>query len=430
MKRIVVFVLIIYSVFSLSAEATLEIAPYTGGYGIPIASPNYLGGIWKKPTDKDFNDTKNYTDNEMIALGGLQNLSRDEFNAHGGNLKVTITCDNGFYLVSQSHPAFKRPFEFQLVWKYQLKYQNSWGDSWGGETVVNSDDRISANTDSSSTQSIGNSWQWGDAPTIYFWFDLVLILPGEIKSDSDTLVVTENGRQVEYPLIEADDYAAVVTITIEYGDLVPATITIPFTGYYKRGEYKKSDDVCSLLVTPTSEAAHLSIPEDRGTWQTVGTLDFMLSTYRSDASSSPYVDNPVIFASSSRDADDTTADVFRLVHESVGFNTPLTQTNSIQYTVRLRKTQGLGTESYEFDGTGNIEDVRQSPPDPNGGESYGIVPVREQRQLNNAPEMDYYAYTGEVEVMLEPGSNVMYEGRYTGTIYIHVVADVTPAWGY
>ena len=58
------------------------------------------------------------------------------------------------------------------------------------------------------------------------------------------------------------------------------------------------------------------------------------------------------------------------------------------------------------------------------------MPAREQRQLNTAPEMDYYAYTGEVEVMLEPGSNVMYEGRYTGTIYIHVVADVTPAWGY
>ena len=60
---------------------------------------------------------------------------------------------------------------------------------------------------------------------------------------------------------------------------------------------------------------------------------------------------------------------------------------------------------------------------------YGIVPEKEAAKLNHTNQMDYYSYAGVVEVMLEPGTNVMYAGRYSGTVYIHVVADVKPATG-
>ena len=37
--------------------------------------------------------------------------------------------------------------------------------------------------------------------------------------------------------------------------------------------------------------------------------------------------------------------------------------------------------------------------------------------------MDYYGYEGEISVMMEGGNNVMKPGRYTGTVYIHVVSS-------
>lgn len=451
MKKLVLFIFSIFSAFSVFA-VSLEVAPYNGAYGIPIASPYYQGGSWddpEKPTD-GFDDINEYSNSELIAVGGIQNLTEDEYHTYGGELKVTVTCDNGFYLISQSNPAFKRPFEFLVVWTHQARYQQrDWdnglwgiGAHWGNwytpakiaqEKEVYSAVDISSDTEPFVKQSIVGWPKQNTSETQYanqtiegFWCDLVLILPGEILPNSDTLVVNDGNRSIEYPLIEADDYTAVVTITFEYGDLPPESITIPFSGYYRRGEYAKSDDVCSLLVTPTAEAAHLSIPEDRGTWQTVGNLEFMLSTFRT-YSTSPHTDSPVIFASSSRDPEDNTADIFRLVHESVGFNTPLTQTNSIEYEVRIRKTQGLGTSSYVFDGTGSIDDVNTYPP---GTVSpYGIIPEKEAAKLNHTDQMDYYSYSGVVEVMLEPGSNVMYAGRYSGTVYIHVVADVKQVTG-
>lgn len=454
MKKLVLFIFSIFSAFSVFA-VTLEVAPYNGAYGIPIASPYYQGGSWddpEKPTD-GFDDINEYSNSEIIAVGGIQNLSESEYNSIGGELKVTVTCPNGFYLISQSNPAFKRPFELQLIWTDARRYEQRLYYTGGNTPVAGSNwEKIDDNqwkkdyekdiiSNEGSPEKSGTLRDWileDEEPYsdteifkyrnqfIDFWCDLILILPGEILSNSDTLLVKDGNRNIEYPLIEADDYTAIVTITFEYGDLPPESITIPFSGYYRRGEYDKSDDVCSLLVTPTAEAAHLSIPEDRGTWQTVGNLEFMLSTFRT-YSTSPYTDSPVIFASSSRDPEDSTADIFRLVHESVDFNTPLTQTNSIEYEVRIRKTQGLGTSSYVFDGTGSIDDVNTSHP---GTVSpYGIVPKKESAKLNHTNQMDYYSYAGVVEVMLEPGTNVMYAGRYSGTVYIHVVADVKPATG-
>ena len=221
---------------------------------------------------------------------------------------------------------------------------------------------------------------------------------------------------------------------MEYGGQIKS-VTIPFSGFYEKGNTTKETSVCSLLVNPYSTAAHLSITQDRGTWVPVGSLDFMLST----ASNSNTI-NPVIFASSSSNPEAISADEFRLVHESTTFNTPLTKTNSIGFDVRIRNLNADGgTSSYIFDGTatqksvtGKLDNLTYGTDSgknqyPSSGDWGGIVPAKiySVLQHDNDNDKSYYRYNGEIEVMMDPGTNVMLEGRYTGTVYIHVIANET-----
>lgn len=381
----------------------IEVAPYNGAYGVPLGSPFYTGGTHEDKDAGDFDDSKNYSNDEIICIGSAQNFERDVWKEMYGpdvEFEVSISCPNGFYFVSQSNPAFKRPFEFLLVFKQtRLSF---WGDPQHdlGEKKITPND-----SEPKSVKMV----EWSDLDdNASIWCDIILELPGEILPGTDTLYVEETG--MEYPLIEADDYTALVTITFRYGDL-SNSISIPFSGYYERDVNNKQEGTCSLLVEPTAEAAHMSITRDRGTWVTVGTLDFLMSTFENAKNT------PVIFASSSSDPEDPNASEFRMVHDSVTFNTPLTNTNSIPYTVRIQRTGTNGTAQAIFDGTGNIDEVRNSS-------TYGIRPEVTPAKIQHADSnMDYYGYEGNVDVMMEAGSNVMLAGRYTGTVYIHVVAD-------
>ena len=485
---------------------TMDIAPYEGAFGVPLGSTAYDGGdngFGDVPEDVPDNvvvdennpntDEGKYNDSEIVAIAEFQDIKGSDITAYGQEVKITVSCPNGMFFVSQSNSAFRFPFELQLIWTDQTGYEYdvyqrtrvSTGDEWiiwdEGEwsnwtkyrtevrdsNVQNKQWYIDRNYNnfikdtypdvdlpfrSEAFQTIdeldslaGNpNGSWNNAGTKYtetqesairvgfdsmdLWADIVLVLPGSVNTVNDT--VTYNN--VVYPLIEADDYTALVTITMEYGGQIKS-ITIPFSGFYEKGNTDKEESVCSLLVNPYSTAAHLSIAEDRGTWVPVGSLDFMLST-----ATNTNTTKPVIFASSSSNPEADTADEFRLVHESATFNTPLTRTNSIGFDVRIRNLNADGgTSSYIFDGTATLQSVTNKL---NNGPSYGtdsgnnqyplsedwggIVPAKIYSKLDHdIDEKSYYLYNGEIEVMMDPGTNVMLEGRYTGTVYIHVIAN-------
>lgn len=438
----IIFILISFRLFAAADTQTftphIEVAPYNGAYGVPMGSPFYTGGTHEDKNADDFNDSENYSNDEIICIGSVQGLKKSVWEANYGpntEFEVEVSCPNGFYFVSQSNPAFRRPFELLLVFKQGLVYEVSssvaiwddWSDYSRGKDRQIDRGRyvLSDNTNTlpdnkitmerwEEKQDEERNWNIVDKEYRYrnqvssIWCDIILELPGEILPGTDTLYVEEKG--MEYPLIEADDYTALVKITFRYGDL-SNSISIPFSGYYERDVNNKQEGTCSLLVEPTAEAAHMSITRDRGTWVTVGTLDFLMSTFENAKNT------PVIFASSSSDPEDPNASEFRMVHDSVTFNTPLTNTNSIPYTVRIQRTGTNGTAQAIFDGTGNIDDVRNSS-------TYGIRPeVTPAKIQHAASNMDYYGYEGNIDVMMEAGSNVMLAGRYTGTVYIHVVAD-------
>ena len=432
-KAVIIFIIMLASTPVFSAH--MEIAPYGGAYGIPMGNEYYTGGDYDNPDDPStpdgwgdrpyFDDATEYSNNEIIAIAGLQDLYVNDYldRYQDTELKITVTCPNGFYFVSQSNPAFKRPFEIQLVYTDWIETDCSIIHGRPGQnknyqktTIREGSPTATMKIDNLDTiedhKTETGSWTPHYAEDyLNFWADIVLVLPGEMIDGTDTLVAPDSrGVKREYPLIEAEDYTALVTITVEYGDIKRDTITIPFSGFYKRGQTKKNDDVCSLLVTPTSQAAHMSITRDRGTWVDVASLEFMMSTFGSDKHS------PIIFASSSPNPEVASKD-FRLVHSSVTYDTPLTNTNSIGYDVRITGIDGENNRKTKtFQGSDSISSVVNS--------EVGIEPALSEAKMTHASDtMNFYRYGGNVEVMLDPGDNVMLQGRYDGTVYIHVVAD-------
>lgn len=520
MKKKILLSTLIILMFSLPLMAfTMEIAPYEGAFGVPLGSDAYDGGSegWSDSASPDDTEGR-YSDSEIVAIAEFQNISASDIQtSNGQEVKITVSCPNGMFFVSQSNPAFKFPFELQLIWTDQSTYnnwerhtrtaqrtktrsRNWWGlgwtewsewsdwsipdeewekykdignaiwdsdnvkwvldDSWLPENpdaqqktwyinkngnvseqdpesylqfrVSDFDDKDpvlqeqeemkettsgSLSSEEKLTQTITQvGYKYDQFQKMDLWADIVLVLPGTVNSANDS--VTYNN--VVYPLIEADDYTALVTITMEYGGQIKS-ITIPFSGFYEKGNTLKDTSVCSLLVNPYSTAAHLSITEDRGSWVPVGSLDFMLSTASNNSPDAKVkITEPRIFASSSSDPEAGVADDFRLVHESATFNTPLTQTNSIGFDVRIRNLNADGgTSSCVFDGTATQEDIVK-------GNKAAIEPAYIKASLNHdGTDKSYYLYNGEIEVMMDPGTNVMLEGRYTGTVYIHVIADKT-----
>ena len=471
-KKILLSTLIILmTTLPLMAFQAMEIVPFEGSFDVPLANEYYKAnedGSWNydgsgSAFSGDSVDEHGvcttpgkYSNAEIVAIAELQRVTKEDLEKYK-DVTVTVSCPNGMFFVSQSNPAFKFPFELQLFWKdaaYCDYEEQEWDpdETWRGDYVwpnpetwvVTSLSGQEANhyieknglvseQDPETTVSIRDgldnyptSGSDYDAFRVRYkdwkrenigldlWADIVLVLPGKI----DTINNTVTYNNVVYPLIEADDYTALVTITMEYGGK-SKSITIPFSGSYDRDDNQPKESTCSLLVNPYSTAAHLSITEDRGSWVPVGSLDFMLST-AAITGSTKKLSAPIIFASSSNDPETGAADDFRLVHESVKFNTPLTQTNSIGFDVRIRNLNADGgTSSCVFDGTATEDKAV------NGSVS-AIKPAKVEATLDhNTDDRSYYLYNGEIEVMMDPGTNVMLEGRYTGTVYIHVIADET-----
>ena len=413
MKRIS-FTLILLNLLMILSAANLELAPYNGASGLNIANPNYKneGTIWKDPAN-GAPIADGYNNTEMLGVGGIYNINTlNNKTDLEEPIIVTVTCPYGFYLVSQSNPNYKRPF--RIVMGQGQKRNDTNNYEYEADIIFEEgrpqqqDVNLRTEEDAAAVFSM-NTLLSGDYQ-VGFWFNIVLDLPGEI--DPVTNVLTYNNYS--YPLVEADDYTALVTITLLWkGE--ERSVTIPFSGYYNGvpSDYDANEGLASLYVDPYASAAHLSIERDRGTWVPVAKLDFLLQQ-------STGYKNPLIFLSSSSNPADPSPGEFKLVHQNVTYDTPLTNTNSIGFEGRIRTIKGSSTPVRSFDGTMNIINVdANNSINPSEDKAY-----ESGNTMGHGATQTFYTYSGEIDVMLDAGSNVMIDGIYTGTMYVHVVAEV------
>lgn len=440
-NTIPMFIFIIFMTVSSLAAVTGQIGltPYTGMYGLNMASMKYQGGTdtWVHGTVDNLTPEQSmstYTNDHIIALGGVYDIKAgagETINSENTFYEISVNCPGGFYLRSQSHPSSIRPFYLKLI----SRYDSPAGVTTGEVIEIRNDgqpETIRWNDNSSSNAT-------------RMWFDLILVLPNDSESVINSgFIVADN---IQYPLMQATDYTALVTISITFNGR-SQSISIPFSGFYDgdTASFKGANTV-SLMFTPTGRAANMVIGEYVNV--PVGHIDFMMDVTTeggdslTDAGDMPsnenyHNDSAVrLFLSASPDPTISTGS-FLLRHSSVRSNTVLTDYNSIGYKVILRGDESDGngsgntsdnshvsSKTREFDGSDYILSNKTIQND------NAVYPVRhvtkkeESLTVTSRNIREYFEYHGDIEVLINRPTTVMLPGAYTSNVYIHVVADDT-----
>lgn len=447
MKRIgnlaVIMAVLLLSLPLFATTSDIRCAPYGGAFNIDMASErytartNYTGtrpwGGWLYD-NQWVNGIGAYTSDMMIALLGTYYVPAGE--TENATMTVTISCPDGFNFVSQSNPTFRRPFRILVVPKV---HSGGTANEMLGTKTILEQTTSSFTFDFKDVYDIASGSKVTFDPTINrtnntIKCDIVLVLPygdsstflsenpDESAIDRDRDVITIDGES--YPLIVANDYTALVTFIIDYeatnedtGEIVRLNenFTIPFSGYYEKENQTVVKSTANMYAAPSSSASRIDLLSSMGNPVKVGSINMWM-----DSSDSSLV--PRIFVSSSRDPNATYLNEFTLVHSSVDANTLLTSRNSINYKVRLEATGGTydsASQLLEFSGDQNIDSFRES--------DSGWVVLTETPEYDIPPwgsttALSYYSYSGDIYVIVEDRSTVMYSGRYSSNIYIHMVA--------
>ena len=424
MKRITVFIISALIAFSLSA-VDIAIAPYNAFSGVPVgnsyyhanASGEWTNGKWTGGGTGINSGTENkYTDEEMIGVVSVQESSY--FNI-AGSITISASAPNGLYMVSQSEPSYKRPIE---IWFYpSYGYMANWGsvDNRLGKSY---NKQLTNDSPSATWFEESDETPDGLLTGTYdsIWFDVVLVLPGKLKDDTNEIEVTENGKTIYYPLVKASDYSSIVTITVTYtpwdgSTPIVSTLTIPFTGYYDPATGGKIQDATvSMNVTLESTAYNLNL-EKQGTLIDIGEITYMAEAEKS-----------VIFFSSSSDPFYNGDGAFTMVKSGLGVNTQLTSQNSLGFKIRVSKPSGssLYSKDYiEYDGTLYVDKTLTSGSvtQKKLADAGMIVPVQETYDLQHQKDVTKYTYSSRIYLIFDTSEVLMLSGRYTEDVYVHVL---------
>ena len=415
MRRVLI-IICLFIVPITAFSATFLYAPYSGFAGIPIGNTHFKGGShWSysyTQDDKAYSDEgggpgfgqegdDTYENAEMLALVSLPQIDPSYYDK---KWTLSVSCPNGMYMVSMSQPTFKRPIEIYL---YPVAK---------GTTITNRDPIKLSNANPIAIYDPGI--QTKPTSNWYLWFDIVLVLPVDengMDNENDRLTVDGN----VYPLIRANDYSAIVTVSIDFeGADDSISFTMPFTGYYDGNTSKSRLDnspisynnaeypvAIDINTYPQAANIHLDV-SNRGKWIDVGQLVFLLNG-TNDAS---------IFLSSSSDPF-IAGDEFKMKKDDLAFNAPLTSVNSIGFTVRLTDTNG---NVNLFEGDEYVSSSISSIPD-------NFVNVSEVTKVKfwdadyTHPNVSYKQYQAEISIMLDSVDTTLLSGRYEEEIYCHVL---------
>lgn len=465
-KTLLVFISLIMIASSIFAGAP-GVNPQKGGFGINMASTNYNFEDAAMSISYDDNGKgdgkKTYGDEHMVALGGVWNMESTHIETSSGMyqwsnkecetpMTVIVNCPNGFYFESISNPGARRPFELILVLKES--YSEKSGESGGsgtrtasryvlgeGENVI--DDIKYSYKEGEGKPPTDRSYSYlrfGDMKFQYMWFDLVLCLPydenpnapnGSYVSSSGNMIY--NGRS--YNLIEADDYSAIITITVEWNGQ-SAEVTIPLSGYYS-ANITSMDTTSSLSVRPMASASNLSINSMQGRQVDIANINFLSVaageekkvsvTEEGDwwnpfdpdiTTTTTYRKHPEyhMFLSSSRSPFDSDPNGFRLVHRGASSSPMMEEYIGFDLRVTTNQTSNDSDKVvYDFDGTESV--TNNILP-----ENAIYIPFK---GFGGTGGTVWFAqYEGTVSIIMDQQSApTMKSGVYEEEVYVHIVTD-------
>ena len=456
-KTLIIVIAMLISASALYATGQVGLNPGHGGFGINMATTeyNFKDGLhYEKPNE--IAGTKNaYTDTHMVALGGVWNMySPHESFAGWGSfdnsecetpMHITVECPTGFYFESTSNPGARRPFELYVIVKES--YSDKINDSGGDEPKTNTEEKVYVFREGDILEK-SHTYGYtkpkeGIVSTViqaayqyqYMWFDVVLCLPYD--DTQGTNYVTSEGKMTyknrEYTLVEADDYTAIVTITLSWGEgekKQSRSITIPLRGYYS-ANITEQDSTASLSVRPRASAANLSIETMQGVEVPIADIDFMATGYPEKDTNGNYVytangnfnylyvSNYYMFLSASRNPLESDSNGFRLIRRNRGYTESPYSEDYLGFTVRITPTITTGkNEIFDFDGTKVVSETK--------GLSItdGLINIPNVKSSSDTGGDVYFAqFQGVVSIIMDQATTVMNDGIYEEEIYVHIVTD-------
>ncbi len=383
-----------------------------------------------------------YTDDDVSGSFLNHYQQRVIWNYSDSEITVTIDCPSDFMFVSQSDTSYKRPFVLYLI----PNYESVDNPGAGGTGKINRDFIL---VDNPSPHEI----KFGDSPDkeyINIWFDLIIGLPGEMDDNG----VTYNN--VYYPLSDATDYTAEVTIHMEWNleytvqrrgctsvgsptspwedeytssISVNRTITIPFSGYCSFEA--PAESVGSLYISTTTESQNINLNPDYIEPVKVADISYLYNFGHGDqiGDVTEDVNKTWLFLSASPDPwSNSDSNIFRMYHVSAGSEAD--EYNSNPFMVYVEDTDG-SNQYVEF--TGNEDAYDFSPVTAVGGSS-DFIKTKCNNEKSRSDSYSggtyhpvqyyhYHSFDGEVWVEVMPQTDLMAAGRYIGDIYVHVIAE-------
>ena len=457
-------IVIILLFVSLDLFAAVDyLAPMAATSGIPMDPKQVWNHDTKKPISGHYTPITNgrgawqggilangyldagfYTDNEIIAIGGIKLM--DKQNYYNSSYVLTASCSNGFYFVSQSNPDYKRPFELYIV-PFAYKEYNSEsgkneriqaGDAVGKVEIFNDlnnrfEFKYSEMLGNTKLNISQNDFKSGSEPQL--WFDMVLVLPGYVENN--ILKWPDHG---EFPLTEANDYSAVVTLTLQATvdgiARTVQTVNIPFSGFYEKDNHDRDTEASvSMYIHPTAASGNI----DMRNYSKQQIADIEVMTVKPTDSNR---DNGFgVFVSSSPDPF-VAGEPFKLVKENLKYEDALSLNdyNSVAYKVILIDNKNLQNQKT-YDGTDSIPNINiglfydkvekewfwekptylkpviKAPPS-----SLMMPTALKVTPDSHSSKTDYWYLSSSAYIEIQGKPAVTMEaGRYTSTVYVHVI---------
>lgn len=402
MKKIscLILVFFIFNVSCFSASVSY-LAPFLGGKGVNLLSTAYDGGEngWQDNGNNPHAGEGVYSNVEIIAIGGTSG----QFNGSSAMpsaenpLILTVTSATDMMFVSQSNPAYKVPFELQVI----------------ARTKINN-----------TSQNLGEPYDLGSGKQevpLYLpqggsglWFDILLVLPARQLDGNQNLLVDGKGRI--FSIDERNDYAAMIDLSLSWDDPntagkdVDVSLSIPFTGYIDFSEGSSSNynpSEISVYVQELPKARNINLQTEYGSWLSVASVE-ATSTGTTAAGSAVTASGYQLFLSASGDANYADQNGFRLVNDNAKGSVNLAVNQYVSYKARL--FDALKNTYKEYDGKGNAVNVNC------------VIPSKNTYNAGEREDVYSYDFSGTVDIFIDnmPAS-IMESGSYSSTIYLHVL---------
>ncbi len=392
-----------------------------------------------------------YTDEQMLGVIGLGDIPKSEYGTYS-LFKVEIDAYENpntktFVFRSESNPMYQRPFELYAVayTSQQNRYRpstNARSEKIGVTGHFASKSNNQYIKEWSNVHYLDESGLSPEQGGVYI--DLILSLPQpdsllDSNGYDDNIIIVDNKS---YYLAPANDYSAVINITLSFEntvskEIVKKSVSIPFSGYFKTTG--GNEDFCAISISRLPQASNLSIENDSGRWVSLANINLLRRFSKKNGK--PYYDKrweyPFIddvpadfmcennsvsfFASSSKDPHTNTGQ-FQLVNTNVKDGQTLDDRNSIGYTIRIQSDSGV----WDFTGEQTTQANMMPEYSFDGGtedKAVGIKGVYEE-YISTADEYEHYhQFIGDMLIMIDEPSTMMSAGAYSSTVYLHIFTN-------